>query len=379
MPGNELSPEGQHPSLPPLLSGVALGGLHLANRIVVSPMAQYTAVEGKAQDWHIQHLGSLAVSGPGLVIVESNAIEPAGYGCSDCLALHSDAQEAALKRIMDIVRPLSQAKFGIQIGHSGRKASVAVPAAGGRPLFIGEGGWQTVAPSALAFGDGWPVPAALDGEGLRRVRAGFVDAARRAARIGFDLVELHGAHGYLLHSFLSPLSNRRTDAYGGSPENRTRFVREVVAAVREAYPKPLALGIRLNSRDWAEGGLEVEDTIAIAVTLKEAGLDYVCISAGAISSGARIPSQPGYLADDAGRVRAGAGIATMVTGVIYEAELANGIVAAGKADAVAIARAFLDDPRWVWHAARRLNAPYEVPMQYMRAQPPRWPGGIFSR
>ena len=376
-----ICPSPQTPTAPQpsLFSETALGPLRLPNKIVVSPMAQYTADRGRAQDWHIQHLGSLAVSGPGLVIVESNAIEPAGYGCSDCLALHDDGQEAALKRVMDIVRSFSQTKFGIQIGHSGRKASMAVPAAGGQPLLPERGGWQTVAPSALAFGEGWPMPLELDGEGLARVRDGFVDAARRAMRIGFDLVELHGAHGYLLHSFLSPVSNRRGDAYGGSAENRLRFVREVVEAVRAACPRPLALGIRLNACDWVEGGLEIEDTIAIAAALKRVGLDYVSISAGAISAEARIPARPGYLADHAGRVRDEAGIATIVTGMIYEAALANEIVETGKADAVAIARAFLDDPRWVWHAARALDACYDVPMQYERAQPPKWQGGIRSR
>jgi NADPH2 dehydrogenase len=363
----------------PLFTEVALGEMVLANRIAVSPMAQYSGVTGSPQPWHVQHLGSMAASGPGLVVIESTSVEATGYGSTGCLALHNDEQEAAFRTLAASIRAVSAAKLGVQFGHSGRKASLALPQDGGAPMTPDNGGWSMAAPSAIAFAPGWPVPEALDEAGLTRVRGAYRQAAARAARLDLDLIEVHAAHGYLLHSFLSPISNRREDAYGGTPENRLRFVREVMADIRAAFPRPRALGIRLNCHDWLEGGLTIEDTVTIAAALREVGCDYVDVSAGAISGEARIPAKPGYLAPFSERIRREAGIATMVTGMIFDPALANDIIAGGQADAVAIGRAFLDDPRWVWRAAEQLGVGFDYPMQYERSAPSRWSGAKSLR
>lgn len=343
------------------------------NRIAVSPMAQYSADRGCPTDWHFQHLGALAVSGPGLVFIESTSVEPQGYGCSACLAMHDDEQERALSQLVQRLRAVSPAMLGLQIGHSGRKASARLPLDGNGPLPLDEGGWQVFGPSAISCGGGWPVPQELDEAGIARVRDAFVATASRAARLDLNLLELHGAHGYLLHSFLSPVSNQRRDAYGGSPENRLRLVREIVVAVRAVWPEERALGIRLNAQDWVAGGLDLADTIGIAAALKEAGCDYVCVSAGAISSEAKIPFSAGYLAPYAAEIKRSAGISTIVTGGVHDPHQAEAIVATGQADGVAIARAFLDDPRWTWRAAQALGQSVDYPFQFMRAHPQRWP------
>jgi 2,4-dienoyl-CoA reductase-like NADH-dependent reductase (Old Yellow Enzyme family) len=355
-----------------LFQPLALGGLVLDNRIVVSPMAQYSAVAGLPQNWHVQHWGSLLVGGPGLVIIEATSVDAFAPGSSASLALFTDEHEAGLKRVVDQVRSISSTPLGIQLGHNGRKASTALPHQGGRPLTPAEGGWPICAPSAIAFGDTWPMPQELDREGIERVRNAFVASAIRAARIGFDAVEIHGAHGYLLHSFLSPLSNLREDAYGGSLANRVRLPCEIVSGIRAVWPSSRPVGIRLNSCDWAEGGLAIGDTIAIVAALKEAGCDYVAVSSGALVPESRIPAAPGYLAPYSEAIRRATGITTMVTGMIADPGLAEEIVASGKADAVAIARAFLDDPRWVWRAAQRLGADLAYPMPYERAHPSKW-------
>jgi 2,4-dienoyl-CoA reductase-like NADH-dependent reductase (Old Yellow Enzyme family) len=356
-----------------LFSTFSLAGITFPNRIAVSPMAQYSAIDGVAQPWHLQHLGSLAVSGPALVMLESTAVEPPGYGSQVCLALHTDAQEQGLRELLKAVRSFSDTRFGIQFGHSGRKASAHSPRTGQGPLTVEKGGWTTYGPSPICFGSGWPEPAELDEAGLKRVKAAYVQATARAARLDLDLIELHGAHGYLLHSFLSPLSNRRTDAYGGSLANRIRFVAEIIESMKKVWPAGRILGIRLNSSDWEDGGLTIEDTIAISANLRESGCDYICVSAGAITDKTRIPASPGYLAPFAGRIRREARIATMVTGLIADPKLADRVIADGDADMVAIARAFLDDPRWVWHAAQALGSKMSFPMQYERASPKNWP------
>lgn len=362
-----------------LFSEVCLGGMVLPNRIAVSPMAQYSGVQGCPKAWHIQHLGSLAASGPGLVIIESTSVEPSGYGSTGCLALHTDEHEDAFRMLIAALREIGPAKIGMQLGHSGRKGSLALPQHGGAPMRASDGGWTMSAPSAVPFAADWPVPEALDEQGLSRVREAYRQAARRAARLGLDLIEVHGAHGYLLHSFLSPISNRRQDQYGGSLENRLRFVREVMVDIRAEFAAPGALGIRLNAQDWLEGGLTIEDTIVVASALREIGCDYIGVSAGAISSEVRIPAAPGYLAPYAERIRYEAGIPTVVTGFIFDPLLADDIVKQGQADMVAIGRAFLDDPRWVWRAAERLGAALDYPMQYERAGPARWSGAKVLR
>lgn len=356
-----------------LFSAFSLGSVAFPNRVVVSPMAQYSGIAGVAQPWHLQHLGSLAASGPGLVMLESTAVEPAGYGSPVCLALHTDAQEQGLRELLAAIRSFSDTKFGIQFGHSGRKASAHGPTTGQGPLAVKDGGWEIYGPSPICFGAGWPEPTELDDSGLKRVTAAYVQATERAARLDLDLIELHGAHGYLLHSFLSPLSNQRTDAYGGSLARRTRFVAEIIEAMKAIWPAHRALGIRLNSSDWEDDGLTIDDTIAIAAMLRESGCDYICVSSGAITGKTRIPAKPGYLTPFSGRIRREARIPTMVTGLIADPRLADRIIHDGDADMVAIARAFLDDPRWVWHAAQTLGQDLPLPMQYERASPNNWP------
>jgi NADPH2 dehydrogenase len=363
-----------------LFSPVRLGPVALANRIMVSPMAQYSAADHRPQPWHLQHLGGLAVSGPGLVMIEATAVEPMGYGNPGNLALHSDAQEEAFAGLIAGIRSFSDTPLGLQLNHSGRKGSLAHPADGGQPLHPGAGGWPLCAPSALAFGAGWPVPQALDAQGLLRVKQAFVQAAERAARLDIAVLELHAAHGYLLHSFLSGLSNRREDAHGGTPVGRMRFPLEVVEAVRAAWPADRALGMRINCRDWVDGGIEVEDMVCFAAALRRLGCDYVCVSSGSIVEHARVPAAPGYLVPYAGQIRAEAGIATVAVGMIVEPWRAEAAIASGQADMVAIARGFLDDPRWVWHAAEELGETLPYRFQYERARPAVWGGaGLWRR
>ncbi|HLK83070.1 MAG TPA: NADH:flavin oxidoreductase/NADH oxidase [Xanthobacteraceae bacterium] len=360
-----------------LFSPIRLGSVELDNRIVVSPMCQYSAVDGCATDWHIAHLGMLANSGAGLVIVEATHVERHGRITHGCLGLYSDECEAALKRVADFCRRTGTAKLGIQLAHAGRKASVQRPWEGGGPLKPDRDPWQTVGPSALPFGPGWHIPRAMEADDFARVRGAFTAAAQRAVRVGFDAIELHMAHGYLAHSFMSPLSNQRTDQYGGSIENRMRFPREITEAVRKVVPHSIALGARITGSDWLDGGLTAADAVFCAKMLKAAGLDYVDISSGGISPDARTPTKPGYNVDIAEQVRA-TGIATRVVGLIVTAEQAESIIAGGKADMVALARAVLDNPHWGWHAARALGADIKRPNQYLRAAPALWPGATLA-
>jgi len=364
-----------------LFSSLDLGPVTLSNRIAVAPMCQYSADDGSATDWHLQHLMQLAISRAGLVVVEATAVHPVGRITPLCLGLYSDANEAALARVIAAARKVAApgTRFGVQLAHAGRKGSCHTPWDGGRPLVPGEGAWQTVAPSAVPFAEGGPPPAALDANGLGAVTAAFCQAAARAARIGFDVIELHAAHGYLLHEFLSPLSNLRTDAYGGSREARMRFPLEVARAVREVVPRNLALGARITGTDWAQGGLTPEDAVAFAAALKSAGYDYVCVSGGGAVPKMQIPLGPGYQVPIAAKVRAETGIITRAVGLIVEPAQADAIITSGQADFVALARAFLDDPRWVWHAAERLGATVAYPPQYARIGASQWPGAAMVR
>jgi len=357
-----------------LFRPIQLGSIELPNRIVVSPMCQYSAEDGSATDWHIQHLASLGFSGAGLVMVEATGVERRGRISHGCLGLYSDGNEAALSHVIAVARRTAgPTRFGIQLAHAGRKASTRFPwASPAGPLTAGEDPWPVIAPSALPFDDGWPTPQALDEAGLQTVLAAFVAAARRVARIGFDVVELHGAHGYLMHEFLSPLANRRTDAYGGSLENRTRFPLQIARALREALPESIALGVRITGSDWVEGGWTVADAAAFASELRKLGAAYVCVSSGGAIPKAAIPIGPGYQVGLAAEVKAKSGIATCAVGMITGPDQAEDIVASGKADMVALARGFLDDPRWGWHAADRLGAKVHCPPQYQRARPPVW-------
>jgi 2,4-dienoyl-CoA reductase-like NADH-dependent reductase (Old Yellow Enzyme family) len=359
-----------------LFSPLALGPVSLPNRIVVAPMCQYSADDGSATDWHLQHWMTLAMSGAALVVLEATGVERRGRITHGCLGLYSDANERAIARGLAAARAvaLPGTRFGIQLGHAGRKASSQRPWEGGRALGPAEDPWPTVAPSALPFGDGWHTPEALDDAGLERVTAAFVQAARRAVRLGFDAIELHMAHGYLLHSFLSPLSNQRDDLWGGDAERRRSFPLAVADAVRAVVPAGIALGVRVSAVDWVEGGLTIDDTITLATALKAHGLDYVCASSGGNVPQARIPVTPGYQVPFAREIKQKSGLVTRAVGLIVEAQQAEAIIAGGDADQVALARAVLDDPRWGWHAADALGAELTLPPQYARAAAKTWPG-----
>ncbi len=354
-----------------------LAGLDLANRLVVAPMCQYSADEGCANDWHVAHLVSMANSGAGLVVIEATGVEPLGRITHGCLGLYDDATEKALARAVAAVKRFGQAKIGIQIGHAGRKASSQRPWEGGKALSPDEAPWQTYAPSPIPFDEGWPTPAELTVSDIGRIRAAHAEAAKRALAIGMDSLEIHGAHGYLTHSFHSPISNRRTDAYGGSREGRMRFGLEVAEAVRGVWPKGKPLGMRITGRDWMEGGLEIEDAVVFARELEARGLDFVCVSSGGVIPKARIEVGPGYQVPFAAAVKAGTSLAVRAVGLIATPAQADGIIAEGKADMVAIARAVLDDPHWGWHAAGKLGAEVARPVQYARAAPKVWPGASY--
>jgi len=368
-------------AVPHLFSSLELGPITLPNRVAVSPMCQYSADDGTAGDWHLQHLMQLAMTGAGLVVMEATAVERVGRITLRCLGLYSDANETAIARVLGAARKIAPAgtRFGIQLAHAGRKASCHAPWDGGRPLTSAEGAWQTVAPSPVPFTDGGPPPVALDEQGLARVKAAFVQAAERAVRLGFDAIELHMAHGYLLHAFVSPLSNRRTDRYGGSPENRMRFPLEVAQAVRAVVPPARALGARITGTDWADGGLDADNAVAVAAGLKAAGYDYACVSGGGAVPQMKIPLGPGYQVPLAAKVKAETGIITRAVGLIVEPAQADAIIGSKQADFVALARAFLDDPRWVWHAAERLGGNVAYPPQYARVAAAVWPGAAMVR
>ena len=361
-----------------LFSPLRLGDLELENRIVVSPMCQYSAADGVATDWHMTHLGMLANSGAALVVVEATHVERRGRITHGCLGLYSDLCEAALERVISHCRRIGTAKFGIQLAHAGRKASSQVPWQGGGPLAAHQDPWPTIAPSALPFGPAWHVPSAMTEDDMACVKNAFVDAATRAVRIGFDAIELHCAHGYLLHSFVSPLSNKRNDQFGGAPAGRMRFPLEVARAVRAVVPPGTPLGARITGSDWLDGGLTGEDAAAFATALKEdAGLDFIDVSSGNITVDSRPPTAPSYNLPLAEEVRRACALPVRTVGLIASAKQAEQIVAQDRADMVAMARAFLDDPHWGWHAAELLGADVARPPQYLRAAPKTWPGAAL--
>jgi len=362
-----------------LFTPIALRGLTLPNRIVVSPMCQYSADDGSATDWHRMHLGSLAISGAGLLMIEATAVERPGRISHGCLGLYSDSNEFALAHVLAACRHIGNTPIGIQLAHAGRKASAQRPWEGGGSLKPEQDSWPTVAPSAIPLDAGWRTPLEATNADLARIKTAFVEATRRAHRLGLDLVEAHCAHGYLLHTFLSPLSNRRTDRYGGSAENRMRFPLEVIEAMRAAWPAEKPLGVRISATDWLDDGFEIEDAVVFAREVKALGADYVCASSGGVSPKAVVPIGPGYQVPLAHRIRREAGIATRAVGVIADPHQAERIVASGEADMVAMARAFLDNPRWVWHAAESLGARASYPVQYARVRADVWPGAKLAR
>ena len=352
-----------------LFTPFALRGSKFANRIVVAPMCQYSAVEGTVGDWHLMHLGHIALSGPGLLIIEATGVSPNGRITPNCTGLYSDRNESALKRVVEFCRGLSGTAIGIQLCHSGRKGSTRAPWLDGGVLTDEEGYWVPEAPSSVPYLPTWEPPLELDESGLRRVQEEFVQAARRAARIGLDLVELHMAHGYLLHSFLSPLTNKRTDGYGGSPERRMRFPLEVFEAVRGEAPPELPVTVRLSATDWVEGGWDVEQSTIFCRTLNEMGCDMVHVTSGGLVQEQKIRAGPGYQIAFSEQIRREANIATLAVGQIMTPSQAETIIRTGQADMAALARGILWDPRWVWKAALELGAEIELPPPYARCNP----------
>jgi len=353
------------------------GAVELPNRIVVSPMCQYSAVDGRATDWHIVHWGQLLESGAGMFTIEATAVSAVGRITFGCLGLYDDACERAIAERLAVARAGAPAiPVAIQLAHAGRKGSSQVPWEGGQLIPVDRGGWKPVAPSAIPQLAHEPPPAALDTAGLDEIKGQFVDAARRALRVGLDAIELHCAHGYLLHEFLSPLSNLRNDAYGGSFDHRIRFPLEVFAAVRDVWPRDKPMGVRISATDWIDGGWTIEDSIALVKRLKAAGCDWIDTSSGGISPAQKIPLGPGYQVPLAREVRRATSMATMTVGLITDAKQAEAIVASGDADLVAMARAMLWNPRWPWHAAAALGAQVHAPKQYWRSPPREAPNVI---
>ncbi|MBV9735741.1 MAG: NADH:flavin oxidoreductase/NADH oxidase [Acidisphaera sp.] len=353
-----------------LFEPLAIGGLDLANRIVIAPMCQYSARDGAATDWHMVHLGHLALSGAGLLILEATAVSPEGRISPADLGLYSDDDEAALDRVLRAIRAYSPIRVAIQLGHAGRKGSSRPPWEGGAQIPAEDpAGWQTEAPSPVAHSPEEHPPRALDRAGMERVREDFVRAARRAARLGLDGIELHGAHGYLLHQFLSPIANKREDEYGGRLENRMRFPLEVFDAVRATFPPERPVWMRISATDWVPDGWDIEGTLALSQALKARGCAAIHVTTGGVSPEQAIKLGPGYQVPYAQRVKAEVGLPTIAVGLITEPEQAEAIIAKGEADAVSLARAMLYDPRWPWHAAAKLGARVTAPKQYWRSQP----------
>jgi 2,4-dienoyl-CoA reductase-like NADH-dependent reductase (Old Yellow Enzyme family) len=350
-----------------LFSPCHLRQLVLPNRIVIAPMCQYSAQDGNIGDWHMMHLGNLSHSGAGMLIIEATAVVPEGRITPKCAGLWNDHNEAAFARVLKAIRQHSSMSIAIQLAHAGRKASCAPPWQGGKQVQEKSGGWLTVAPSAIPFNESDAAPHALDKAGLEQVRDAFVQAARRANHLGIDAIELHAAHGYLLHQFLSPLTNARTDSYGGSLQNRMRFPLEVFASMRAVWPESKPLGIRVSATDWVEGGWDVEQTVALAAELKTRGCDYIHISSGGLSLNQQMSAGPGYQVPFARRIKQETGLTTIAVGLITGAQQAEAIIAEGSADLVALGRGMLYDPRWPWHAAAELGAQVSAPPQYWRS------------
>ena len=354
-----------------LFSPLAIGPLSLPNRIVVAPMCQYSSIDGEATDWHTQHWTNLALSGAGLVIIEATAVEPRGRISWADLGLYDDATEVAFAKALATARRWSPAKIGVQLAHAGRKASTLKPwEAGGGPIPAGDArGWTTRAPSSIPYAETDPLPEALDDAGIEAIIRAFVDSATRAVRLGVDLIELHAAHGYLLHEFLSPLSNQRSDAYGGSLENRMRLVLQVFDAIKVVVPDSIAFGIRISASDWVEGGWDIEQSIVLAKALEARGCHFIHVSSGGLHPAQKIAIGPGYQLPFAEAIKRAVAMPVIAVGMITEAQQAEDVLVDGKADAVALARAMLYDPRWPWHAAAALGAQVAAPPQYLRSAP----------
>ena len=353
-----------------LFTPIRVGNVELANRIIIAPMCQYSAVDGSMTDWHLIHLGHLALSGAGLLTIEATAVVPEGRISYGDTGLWSDENEESIARTLASVRRWSNMPIAIQLAHAGRKASTEVPWKGPAQFPPDDPkGWQTVAPSAIPFGSDPCPPVELDRAGLERIRNAFAESAKRAARLGLDAIQLHGAHGYLLHEFLSPLSNHRHDEYGGSLENRMRFPLEVFDAVRSAFPADRPVTIRVSGTDWAPGGWDIEQTVVFARALEQRGCGAIHVSSGGLTAAQKIPVGPSYQVPLAREVKRAINIPVIAVGLITEFEQAEAIISTGDADMIAIARAILYNPRWPWHAAAHFGAQVRAPNQYLRSQP----------
>lgn len=355
---------------PKLFEPFTLNGVTLDNRIIIAPMCQYSAVDGCMTDWHLIHLGQLALSGAAMLTIEATAVLPEGRISYADVGLYDDATEAAFARTLEGIKRWSDMPVAVQLAHAGRKASTEKPCLGGGQIAPDQAnGWQTVAPSAVAFQPHYHAPLALDREGMARVRDAFVDAAKRAARIGIDAVQLHGAHGYLIHQFLSPLSNRRDDDYGGTLENRMRFPLEIFDAVRAAFPADKPVTMRLSGTDWVEGGWDAEQSVAFAQALEARGCSAIHVSSGGLHPDQAIPIGPGYQVPLARAVKQAVNIPVIAVGLITDFDHAEAILQNGDADFIALARGILYNPRWPWHAAAHLGAQVKAADQYLRCQP----------
>jgi 2,4-dienoyl-CoA reductase-like NADH-dependent reductase (Old Yellow Enzyme family) len=353
-----------------LFQPLQIGALELHNRIIVAPMCQYSAIDGAATDWHMMHLGALGLSGAGLLIIEATAVSAEGRITPTDLGLYSEADEAALSHVITAIRAHSPIKIAIQLAHAGRKASSQAPWDGGQQIPPDAStGWHAVAPSAVPHGAAEIPPITLDDDGLAKVKEDFVAAAKRAVRLGLNGIELHAAHGYLLHQFLSPLANQRNDAYGGDLAGRMKFPLDVFTAVSAAVPADLPVWVRVSATDWVDGGWDLESTIEFAKALQSLGCAAIHVSSGGVSPLQKIPLGPGYQVPFAAAVKAAVNIPVIAVGLITEAEQAEAILVEGQADAVALARAILYDPHWPWHAAAKLGAQVMAPRQYWRSQP----------
>lgn len=351
-----------------LFSPYRMRDVTLANRVVVAPMCQYMATQGVPSDWHLVHLGQLAQASPGLIIVEATGVSPEGRITPHCTGLYSDASEAAFARIGKFIRSVGESKFGIQLGHAGRKASTAAPWDGGGQI-ADASGWQSVAPTAEPYLPGWGLPAALDLAGIEKIKQDFSDAAQRADRAGMDLVEIHGAHGYLLHQFLSPFTNKRTDSYGGSLANRMRLTLEVFEAVRAVFPAKKPVIVRISATDWIEGAWDVPSSVILSRELKARGCDMIHVSSGGLDQAQKITVGAGYQVEFSEAIRSQADIPTIAVGQITSAIQAETILRTEQADLIGLARAMLWDPRWTWHAAVELGAEIALPSPYARCNP----------
>jgi 2,4-dienoyl-CoA reductase-like NADH-dependent reductase (Old Yellow Enzyme family) len=354
---------------PVLFTPIQLRQLEIQNRVMVSPMCQYSATEGSPGPWHHMHLGQFAASGVGLLCIEMTNIEAAGRITPYCMGLYSDDNESALRQVVNFCKDIADTPIALQLAHAGRKASSARPWEGRQPILPSDGGWEIVAPSAIALQEDTPVPRELSSTEIADMVNKFADAARRAERIGIDALELHAAHGYLLHQFLSPISNRRTDSYGGSLDNRMRFVLEVFEATRAAWPATKPLGIRLSATDWIESGWDMDQSIVLCKLLKQSGCDWIDVSSGGLAPDQVVPVGPGFQVPLSEQIRQETGMTTIAVGLITEPRQAETILSEGKADMVALARGMLYNPRWVWHAADELGAQIEYPVRYQRCRP----------